>query len=430
MAARKRKAKQDPRAAERERFAKAQATAAKRRAANMQRRREIRDSDALAEDIRQEMVTDLRRVYDHPDNPYRGFAASRKRYRAIGHWPEVLVSDLFGTHEEFLRAAGLKDSRTTHKSNLRGAQIHSAYAVSQYAKAHVLPWRERYAKAEGRKHLEVLVASDLHSAFVDPFALQVFFDCLRIVSPDVVVLNGDVFDFPQISRHPKLPGAFNLNIQQEIDYARNRILRPVREACPDAEVLFVIGNHEHRFVRYLADAAPELACLESMDFAKLFGLDEYEIRLAVRSSFMAPTGSMKRRELAENWHVIGGSYVVTHGTYCGKHSASRQMERFQMSGTSGHVHRPSIASGNSLRTGPITWMATPMMASHAVGKDYVPEPSQWQMGFGHASISTQTGNVSQSLVLVHDEVAWFAGHEFRATQVALKDRAKLLEVHV
>lgn len=391
-------------------------------------RQQYRQDAALAETLRTEIVSDLRRVFEHPDNPFAGFAASRKRYRQLGHFPEVMVEDFFGNHEEFLRAAGLGDKRNTSRCRNRAARLHTHQQVADYAQHELSRYAHLYRKEHDRDHLEVIVGSDFHSAFVDPFALDVFIEVIEIVQPDIVVLNGDVFDFPQISRHRKLPGHFHLNLQDEIDFGREKIMRRVREAAPDAEILFVIGNHEYRLVNYLADTAPEMASLRTLKFGELFGLDELEIGLVCRQSFLAPNAAAKKRDLLENWHVIGDSLVVTHGVSCAKFAADEQLKRYQKSGTSGHTHRPQVITANSLGTGALSWTSTPMMASFAVGRDYVSEPSAWNMGFGVFSILPSKGLVSPQLVLVHEDFASFAGQTWKPTKKTVQARRKLWEV--
>lgn len=402
--------------------------AAKKQDLNRSLRLRYRDDAALQANLRQKLIDDLLRVYQHPLNPYKGFAASRQRYRQLGHYPEVMVVDFMGTHQEFLRAAGLHDSRATSKGKNRAALHHTHRQIEAYAQKNLKPWENKYPKSRGKKHLEIVIGSDFHSYFVDPFALEVFKDCLRMVQPDIVILNGDIFDFPRISKHRQIPGGFHLNIQQEIDWGITNIMRPVRELCPDAEILFVIGNHEYRFVTYLADFSPEIACLDTMNFHDLFKLDELEMSLVCRSSFMAPTAAMRKKDIAENWVKVGGCYVVTHGVSCAQFAAAEQLKKYQVSGTSGHTHRPQIISANTLGTGNLTWMTTPMMASYAVGREYVPEPSAWTMGFGVASINVEKGLVSQSLVQIHNDWASFAGQTWTPTKKTIEERAKQWEI--
>ena len=404
-------------------------SASKKQASKRKLREALAGDDSLQAEVRACLIADLQRVYTHPRNPYQGFAASRKRYRQLGHYPEILVEDFFGNHQEFLRAADLHDKRTTTKVRNRAALLHTHQQIADYASKHVLKWTGRHQKARGKRgHLEAIFASDFHSVTVDPFALEVFIATLKMVQPDIVVLGGDVFDFPQVSRHRKMPGHFNLNVQQEINWGRDRIMRRVRETCPDAEIIFVIGNHEYRLVTYIADSAPEMACLDDIDFNRLFKLDELEVNLVCRSSFLAPYERQRKGDVAENWHIIGGCWVVTHGTSIAKWAVEAEMARFRMSGTSGHTHRPQWYTDNSLGTGPLSWMSAPMMAGFAIGRDYVPTPSAWNMGFVHASINVDQGVVHQAPVLVSEKWATFAGQSWRPTEKALARRREQWEV--
>lgn len=396
-------------------------TAARQRAQNEKLLAEARRDPKFAEELRQRMIEDLRRVAQVP-RPVLGPSSSRDRYREIGFYSSSLIPFLFGSHQEFQRAAGLRDLRNTTNVQNRAALLHTAQRVADYAERELKPWAGAFDRSVGRQHLDVLVGSDFHSQMCDPFALRVFLDFAKWTQPDVVVLNGDVVDFASISRHRKLPGHFHWNLQDEIDWAR-RFFGDVRAACPDSTILFVIGNHEYRLVNYLADTAPELASLRTLSFSALFGLEEHRIGLVCRSNFLAPYSAQKRKELSENWHVIGDAYVVTHGTKFGKVASADQLARFQKSGTSGHTHRPQIFTGNSLGTGALSWMSTPMMASHAVGRDYVAEPSAWMMGFGRASI--HRGQVSQQLVIVHERWAEFAGRTWEATDEEIRRREEM-----
>ena len=370
------------------------------------------------EQLKKDLVEDLLRVFRHKDNPYKGFSASRQRYRQLGHFPEVIVYDAFGNHDEFLREAGLRDKRNTTRVRNKAARLHTHQKVAAYAETELRRYNDLYRTARNQDagRLEVVVGSDFHSWFVDPFALRVFLDTIEMVQPEIVVLNGDVFDFPQISRHRKLPGHFTLNLAQEIAFGKEHILKAVRARAPKADILFVIGNHEYRLVNYLADTAPELAALPSLQFGELFGLDELKIGLVVRQNFLAPYDRLKKRELQENWNIIGNSLVVTHGVSCAKFAADEQLKRYQKSGTSGHTHRPQIITANSLGTGALSWTSTPMMAGFAVGRDYVSEPSGWQMGFGVFSIQRGLGVVGPNLVLVHEQWASFAGRTWNLNQ--------------
>jgi hypothetical protein len=401
-----------------ERFHAACAEAEKHRAANAAQRLALAERP---EELKAALVADLIAVFNHKDNPFKGFAASRARYRQLGRFPEIIVTDVFGNHEEFQRAAGLRDLRNTTRVRNRAARLHTHQQIADYAERELKPYQHKFG-ACGASRLRVAIGSDFHSWFVDPFALRVFLDTIKLTRPNVVVLNGDVFDFPQISSHRKLPGHFHLNLHQEIVFGREHILRAVREAAPDAVIYFVIGNHEYRLVNYLADTAPEMACLPSLQFGVLFGLDELRINLVCRQSFLAPFASMRKREHAENWLILGDTLVATHGVSCAKFAADEQLKRYQKSGTSGHTHRPQVITANSLGTGALSWTSTPMMAGFAVGRDYVSEPSGWNMGFAMFEIDQPKRLVVPNLVIVHENFATFAGHDWTPTKAEIARR--------
>lgn len=407
-------------------FERAVEAAAKKRDANRELREQYRGNKAKQAKLRAALIEDIRRVFNDEANPYRGFSASRQRYRKLGHYPEIMVEDFFGNHEEFLRAAELKDSRETTKVRNKAARLHTHQQIAEYAQKHVLAYTglyDRTAHLNTKDHVDIVVGSDFHSWFVDPFALEVFIDTIKLVAPQIIVLNGDVFDFPQISRHRQMPGHFHLNLHEERQFGREKILRRVREAAPDATIYYLIGNHEYRLVTYLADAAPRLAGCPELEFDTFLGIKEFELSLVCQSSFLAPTAKARKLDKRDNWLKLFDCWVATHGTSCAKFAADVEMNgAFRMNGTSGHTHRPQLITSNSLGTGPISWMSTPMLAGYAVGRDYVPGPSAWNMGFGVVSINPKKRLVSQQLVIVHEDWATFGGRVWTPTAEVYKRR--------
>ena len=427
MTQKKKTSAKDLKAAETAKFEKAKQDAAEKRAESRKMLKGLLGlPEAKKTSLRKQLVSDLKRVYNHPLNPYKGFAASRKRYRHLGFYPEAMVEAFFGNHAEFQRAAGLADLRGTTTVRNKAARLHTHQQIAKFADENVKRFHGRFERLDQkRKHIEGVVVSDLHSKFCDPFALEVFFAYLRMVNPDYICINGDGVDFPQFSRHRQLPGHFGMNAWEECQWLKD-VFKRTREMCPEAQIDFVIGNHEIRLVHYLADAAQALACFPSLSFEEIFGLTDYEVNLVCRANFLTPTARAKKKDVRENWTVIGGCYAITHGTSCAKFAAQVQLDVFQMSGTSGHTHRPQIYYGNSLGGGPKSWMSTPMMAHPSVGSDYVPTPTQWNGGFGRFALFPDKKLVSQELVMVHLDVASFAGAVWTPTAAALKAR-KIME---
>jgi hypothetical protein len=76
--------------------------------------------------------------------------------------------------------------------------------------------------------------------------------------PAVVVQNGDVHDFQQISRHPHIGWQKLPTVQEEIEAAQER-LHEIVQATHKARKIWTLGNHDARFSTRLANVAPEFA---------------------------------------------------------------------------------------------------------------------------------------------------------------------------
>lgn len=396
---------------EQERAAKAEARDA--RTANLERRGEA---------TREELIADLLRVAQIP-RPLLGPSASRQRYRELGHFPETLVYDFFGNHQEFRRAAGLQDSRTESRLRNQRARLNTETQISEYAKAHVLPWVSRHEKRNvgADREVRILVCSDLHSTYLDPFAWEVFVETCRQVQPHHICLNGDVADFYAVGRWSKKPGK-NLTIQEEIDFVRRTIFAELREACPDANIDWTIGNHEHRLIRFLADTSPALASLDCLEFDKLFNLDRYEVSLVCGGEFLATNAQETKKDINDNWKVYHDLWVATHHTPGGQNPGAKQLKRFGMSGSSGHSHTPSMTHAPTLVAPGADWMVTGMMAGYAVGKEYVDQPSKWNQGFGLVTLIPGKGIVLQQPAIIKEGFAEVAGMLFEETPEARTER--------
>jgi UDP-2,3-diacylglucosamine pyrophosphatase LpxH len=367
---------------------------------------EIRANNAkvgIAENTLKLMVGDLKRVAVGLEGCVR-----RDDYRAMGHYPSCWINQIFGTHLEFLRSAGLKPGRVTEKLNAHRARLISEESIQKYIGKHIMPYVGKYErKSRGRvKHM--LIGSDFHGRHVSRFALSVFVDVARRVQPDVIVLNGDVVDFVDVSTWSKDPGSL-LSLQDEIDFVNKYILSELRDACPKSQIDWVIGNHEYRLVRYLSDTAPGLASLRCLQFENLLGVKEYKINLVFGSNFLAPTERHQVEKTSKTWKVYYETYVVTHGSHGGKYYAEKELARFGMSGTSGHIHKPQLHSSPTLLNEHADWMSTGMMCEHAAGDGYVVGPSTWTIGFGFATIFPSKHVSLQQPVIIKSGVAEFGG---------------------
>jgi hypothetical protein len=118
------------------------------------------------------------------------------------------------------------------------------------------PHRAEYTVENG----VVLVGSDAHiwPGASSP-ALRGFRLFAKELKPKIIVLNGDVLDFPQISRHDPIGWEGWPSVKAELEAAQEELHELALAAPKGCEKVWTLGNHDARFESRLANAAPEFA---------------------------------------------------------------------------------------------------------------------------------------------------------------------------
>lgn len=124
--------------------------------------------------------------------------------------------------------------------------------------------------------LKSLVLSDIHFPYHDDVALSTALRYGRDNKADFILLNGDIADFFSISFWEKDPR--ERNFAAEVQGVQS-FLGIIREGFPKARIVYKLGNHEERFIRYMSVKAPELLGIPDFEFKNLFRLDDLGIEL-------------------------------------------------------------------------------------------------------------------------------------------------------
>ena len=119
-----------------------------------------------------------------------------------------------------------------------------------------------------------LVLSDLHLPYHDRRTVEMAVAEARKRAVKGVILNGDVLDSHEISRHDKDPSA--PRYVEEVECGK-RFLAWVRKQLPKARLIFKEGNHEERLIPYIWGRAPALFGLEGMTLPELLHTADYGI---------------------------------------------------------------------------------------------------------------------------------------------------------
>lgn len=224
----------------------------------------------------------------------------------------------------------------------------------------------------------VVSLSDIHFPYHNRNLLEATLLVMEDVQPHVIVINGDVNDFFQLSRFNQ--GLERLdNLQEEIDMG-HEFRRQLRMMFPDATIRENLGNHDERILSYIENNARSLASLRALKPEVLLGLDELDIALFGRG------GHRIRPEFVfEHGHVVRGEAGA---------SAKARLTNTLISGLMGHTHRMAEYPKFGYRN--LTWYEQGCLCSR--NADYKIGETNWQPGFAICHFSTKTENYHVELV--------------------------------
>lgn len=206
---------------------------------------------------------------------------------------------------------------------------------------------------------DVGLIPDAHIPFHDPVKLRQVLDNVR--GCRVIVIMGDWIDAYSVSNFDKDPRRKE-RMPEEFAEGR-RWLRILRDENPDAEIHFIEGNHEERFMRYLIQRAPALVGMRGMSIAEQLDLDELDIKYHDSDGFVL-----------EGIRLKHGQVVSAKSGY----SAHKELEAHNCCGVSVHTHRMGFAC-RTTREGQLQWW---WEGGHVCDMDaakYVKNPN-WQAG--------------------------------------------------
>lgn len=217
-----------------------------------------------------------------------------------------------------------------------------------------------------RHHLDVkagtvIIASDAHYWPGEPStghrALVKF---CKELKPKAVIMNGDVMDFPQVSRHPPIGWESQPTVADEIENAKDRLHEIELAAGRGAQKVWTLGNHDARFETRLATVASEYARLNGFHLKDIFP------------------------QWIPCWSVwINNDVVVKHRFKGGIHATHNNTLAAGKSMVTGHLHSLKVtpySDYNGTRFGVDGGcIADP---DHAAFTDYTEDnPKNWRSGF-------------------------------------------------
>jgi Homing endonuclease associated repeat len=306
-----------------------------------------------------------------------GRIPTRDEYQNLGRFSKDKIVKEFGSWTHLMQASGLEYTKgKPSKGEIKYDREVEKYEVkrqilSKFEKE-IKPYHGKFDRLN-KDIFSIVSITDSHSEFRDEFTWLVCLDYCKEAQPDLIVLGGDILECYDISQHNKNPQRA-YKIQDEIDFVVLNKLAALRFACPNAQIDYHLGNHEARLFKYLCMDSPALSSLRCLQFDKLLGLEDLAINLIGRESFVFKT------KMEENYKVYRGLWAWTHGVDCTQFPALKEMNKYNVSGASGHVHRHTAFAKRDVG-GFKTWMSVGASCTNKVGLEYMPGLIGWERGF-------------------------------------------------
>lgn len=327
-------------------------------------------------------ISELQRIATaNPDQ-----VVTRNFFRVHATCSESTWNRYFGTFLEFKRAANIILSRHAHALE-RSIAKHASKDRMREMNAEKRSWEGAYMRPSSRRFQTVLVGSDMHDIECDPFYRRMFIEAAKRAQPEKVVLNGDILDLTEFGKYVQDPREYKPVVRLKWI---QELLRDLRSACPDSEIIYVEGNHEFRLLRHLTEATPAmvtvLSDLHGMRIPDLLGLSGYEVNYIARMDLTAWNERDVMSELRKNYVILYDCLLFHHFP-----------EGFSLGypGANGHHHKHLVRNAYSPAFGPYEW--------HQLGCGHKREASycsgeKWSNGFLMAHVDTKGRRVQMEYV--------------------------------
>ena len=315
---------------------------------------------------REEIIADILRVVEQDTT----VVVTRNHFRNESRFAESAWISHFGTWDEAKRQAGVTLSRHAHRLGLQIAK-HASVDRAREMNVEKASFEGKYLRPSSKRWQSTLVASDMHGLHCDPFFLRVFLDTALRLQPEHIVLNGDIIDAAEFSKHTQDPRQFK--VVEEIRWL-HKMLADVRVVAPNAQIDYPAGNHESRLLRHLSEQTPAmmvvLSDLHGFTVSKLLGLDRFEINYIDRGDMSAWNERDIAAQLRKNYVTLfDKSLLFGHFP---------EMRSMGIPGANGHHHKHIVWPFYSPTYGSYEW--------HQTGCGHVREASycaaeKWSEGF-------------------------------------------------
>ena len=132
----------------------------------------------------------------------------------------------------------------------------------------------------------IIVGSDAHYwPGIISTAHKAFVEVIKDLKPDLIVMNGDLFDGSNISRYPKSSWLRTPSVKEELDAVTDRLFE-IKQAAGSAKTWWTLGNHDMRYEMKLCNQVPEFEGVKGFTLQEQFPDWNMSISLFVNDNLM------------------------------------------------------------------------------------------------------------------------------------------------
>ena len=219
-----------------------------------------------------------------------------------------------------------------------------------------------------------LCIPDCHRPYHDKRAYKLMLRVAEDINPDEVLILGDYADIYMLNSHGKHPGVFTSLIDEIEDVHAG--LDEIDELFPKARKVYLQGNHEFRFKRYINDKCPEL-----------FGVTQFDhlIKMPQRPKWRYIHYGPNQKHKILDSHLTARHEPLSSSA---KATASKAL----CSLLYGHIHRIEESHIVGLDGTNHVCFSVGWLGDKSFDKifGYVKGHHQWQLGFGVVYVDEKT----------------------------------------
>jgi predicted phosphodiesterase len=227
-------------------------------------------------------------------------------------------------------------------------------------------WRPLIVTGE----FNALILSDVHVPYHDKDALMCAVNYGKSARAKVVLLNGDVADYYELSKFAKDPRARKWT--DEIKMQRH-LFAWLRQEFPKARIIYKLGNHDERYEHYMMARCPELLGLDVFEISNVLELKTFGIEL-VRDKRPIRLGQLNVLHGHEYQFAISNPVNAARGLFL-------RCKEFALCG---HFHQESQHSENTVEGRSVaTWSTGCLCDLHPAYRPI----NNWSHGFALVEVA-------------------------------------------